>query len=492
MKVCIVDLNNFAAYPTISVGLLVAVLRRAGMEVDVFSPLSTGVRGVQREPKVPLHGLLLDRLSYRTAVSRNRLVTSIRRRVSKRRRSELIGQSGKITSLLAEHFDRGRPDAVLVSTYLMYFPLCRSIARSCKQRGTPLLIGGQYFVHPDVLREWLSIDGVSAIVGGEVEMDLPEIVRDLVDGNDLSRFPGVYTPSDSQYQPAPPLQNLDAVPFADYRDFDWNKYPTAIVPMITGRGCAWGACTFCSDVTSSAGRTFRSRSLENALAEVEHQAARHHTSQFVFTDLKLNSNTAVWRGLIAEMPRLLPDAKWIGAVHIGNTGRDHLEPEQLVEAREAGMVRLTTGLESGSQQVLESMRKGTDLSHTSRCLRAASDAGISVRVTLIVGYPGETADDVRSTARYLKQHERSIERARLNRFQIVIGTRFHDELVKPGRHFAGISHLVADRCEALIDHQYDMTQQPEYRRAMDELLGVVHRLNRKPLKSVARAFEGVM
>ena len=59
---------------------------------------------------------------------------------------------------------------------------------------------------------------------------------------------------------APPLADLDRLPFPDYSQFPWSKYPNIIVPMITGRGCGWGVCTFCSDVTSTAGRRFRSRS----------------------------------------------------------------------------------------------------------------------------------------------------------------------------------------------------------------------------------------
>jgi len=44
----VVDLNNFSRYPTLSVGALVAVLRRRGDVVDVLSPLARGVQGYPR------------------------------------------------------------------------------------------------------------------------------------------------------------------------------------------------------------------------------------------------------------------------------------------------------------------------------------------------------------------------------------------------------------------------------------------------------------
>ena len=492
MKVCIVDLNNFASYPTISVGLLVAVLRQSGIEVEVFSPLSVGVKGVKREAPVPAYGLLLDRVGYRTAVAKNRLVTSIRQQIASRGRSELVRQSGSVAKRLSEQLDASQPDAVLISTYLMYWPLCKSIAALCEARGIPVLIGGQYFVDPNVIAEWVKIEGVSGIVGGEVENELPEIVRALVAREPLDRFAGVHTRNDIGYTAAPPLEDLDGVPFADYRDFDWARYPTPIVPMITGRGCAWGACTFCSDVTSGAGRTFRSRSVDNVMAEIALQSDRHDTGRFVFTDLKLNSNPTLWNGLIANIRQVRPDAQWIGAVHIGNVDRDRQLPHQLVDASRAGMVRMTTGLESGSQRLIDSMRKGTDLAYTSKCLQAANTAGISVRVTLIVGYPGETAEDLHATADYLKQHGNCIERARLNRFQIIMGTKFHHEMRNPQRPNHGLTQVAENHREALIDHRYEMSSKRDYRRAMDQLLGVVHRINRKPIREVARAFEGVM
>ncbi len=492
MRVCIVDLNNFASYPTISVGLLVAILRKAGIDVDVFSPLSLGVQGVKREARVPAYGLLLERIGYRTAVSKSRLVSSVRQQVARRRRSGLVRQSDDVACALEHHLQQHRPDAVLISTYLMYLPLCKTIAGICQSREIPVLIGGQYFVHSHVLDEWTKIDGVSGIVGGEVEHNLPDIVRDLVEGRSLGQYAGVYTADDAAYQPAPPLQDLDSVPFADYRDFDWDKYATPIVPMITGRGCAWGACTFCSDVTSAAGRTFRSRSLDNVLAEIELQSTRHDTGHFVFTDLKLNSHRAVWEGLIANIRRFRDDVRWIGALHIGNTDRDHDLPEQLAAASQAGMVRMTTGLETGSQRLADTMHKGTDLTHTSKCLNAANDAGISTRVTLIVGYPSETADDVHATAEYLKRHEHCIERARLNRFQIIMGTKFHRELMDPRRDFSSITNLTENRPEALVNHRYQMACRRDYRRAIDQLLGVVHQINRRPLRATAKGFDGVM
>jgi anaerobic magnesium-protoporphyrin IX monomethyl ester cyclase len=147
------------------------------------------------------------------------------------------------------------------------------------------------------------------------------------------------------------------LPFPDYSDFPWSRYPNRIVPLITGRGCGWGACTFCSDVTSTVGRSFRSRSAANVLAEIAEQSKRYATRLFAFTDLKMNSNLDVWDALLERFAHCAPGAQWIGAVHVGTRQPNGLGPEELKAARAAGMVRLTTGLESGSQRVLDRMAR---------------------------------------------------------------------------------------------------------------------------------------
>jgi len=386
MRVLIVDLNNFSRYPTIAVGYLAAVLRVAGMEVKVYSPLSSGVSGVVREPPVRPWSLIDQKLRYWSAVSSNQVVKELRERFAAMNGPQLARQTIDTFRDFQRCIHADTPfDVVLVSTYLMYHDLCVEICRECSRASIPVLVGGSYFSQPEVISEWIRIPGLTALIGGEVEPYLTEIVRSAAAREPLSHYAGVFVPGASPYHPAPPLQDLDAVPFPDYTDFPWHKYPNKIIPLISGRGCGWNACTFCSDVTSTAGRTYRSRSPDNVIGEIEHQSRRHTSNLFVFTDLKLNSNLAVWSALLSRFQAASPNARWVAAVHVGADDPNGLSARELQAARGAGLVRVTTGLESGSQAVLDRMAKGTDLGTTSIFLRSASDAGISVRTTMILG-----------------------------------------------------------------------------------------------------------
>jgi radical SAM superfamily enzyme YgiQ (UPF0313 family) len=490
-RVLVVDLNNFARYPTIAIGYLTAILRRAGIEVQVYSPLSSGVTGVVREPRARPWSLIDQRLRYWSSVSTNPLVHRARSALASLGAPKLSRDSATVAIEFERRLLRDRPDAVLVSTYLMYMPLVKQLGAICKRAAVPMLVGGPYFAEPAVARDWLAIEGLVGLVGGEVEPHLTAIVEAMIAEEDLSCFPGVWAPGKTEPNPALPLLDLDSLPFPDYADFPWNRYPNKIIPLITGRGCGWGVCSFCSDVTSTAGRTFRSRSPENVLAELRHQSQVHKAQLFAFTDLKLNSSLPMWNALVENFQRIVPGAEWIAAVHVGARQPNGLSAQDLKRARAAGMTRLTTGLESGSQRVLDAMSKGTDLRVTSQFLHDATAAGISVRTTMIVGYPGEDASDVMASAKFLEDHRDVIDRVMLNRFQIMSGTRFHRNL-DAGRHRESLAQLTINHRMAQIGHIYLPTENPAYRRAVSRLLRAVHRINRRELNVDAREFEGVM
>lgn len=492
-RVLIVDLNNFARYPSIAIGYLVAILRSGGFDVELLAPLAVGLKGVPRETPPPWWGWLDLRFRYLTGVSRNRLVRRVRARYAAWHASQLARSKDAIVSDFARTLDRGF-DVVLLSSYLMYHPHCVAIAEACRQRGVPLVLGGPYFASHEVAAEWIGIPGVSVLVGGEIEPRLCELVARVAAGQRVDDLPGVWSREAGRLRlNAPPLAELDRLPFPDYSDFPWAKYPNAIVPAITGRGCGWGACTFCSDITSTAGRTWRSRSPDNVLAELEHQGRRHQAGLFVFTDLKLNSSLAMWHALGSGMQARVPGARWIGAVHVGSHGDSGLSLAELKQARAGGMVRLTTGFESGSQRLLDRMAKGVDLANTSRFLADAHAAGISVRMTMFTGFPGEEAADLEETTAFLARHEPYIERLPVYRFQIMTGTRFA-QLLAEDRHgkYSKVTDIVPNHRLAQVDHQYAPAADRTYRRSMMKLLDIVHRINRRPLREAARDFEGVM
>jgi len=111
---------------------------------------------------------------------------------------------------------------------------------------------------------------------------------------------------------------------------------------------------------------------------------------------------------------------------------------------------------------------------------------------MVLGYPGETSDDVQASADFLARHTFEIERVSLNRLNIIAGTTLQRSIKSAPHKFKGITILQEDDAQALVKHQNSVVGTLKHRRAVMHLLTEVHRINSRELSERARDFEGVM
>lgn len=470
------------------VGQLAGAIRADGHLLKVISPFAYGAVGYDRVMRPHVLGQYDAILRHATAVSRRNCVQKLRQMVVDWRAPTRKTQHAGTMAEVAAALDAGA-DILLISAYTMYRDLCVDICAVARQKGVRVLVGGPMFVQPDIARDWLSIPGLSALFIGEPDQNITDIMQAVMRGE--GDIDGLHWPGTDLIRPAAPLRDLDALAFADYSDFPWHKYPSKIVPMMTGRGCSWGVCTFCSDVLTSAGRSFRSRSLDHVLGEIAHQHGRFNTSIFNFIDLKLNSDLDVWRGLASEMPSIVPDAEWTASLHVNRSGDNGLSRAELKAAKQAGLSRVTTGLESGSGNVLNAMAKGTSTQALSQFVRYASEVGLSVRMTAIIGYPGETPEQVDLTGKFVSDHHQYLDRVIVNRLALSPLTPIWQQVKGAKRHFTNILQPKLNPESGLFDHVNTTFHDKNHRRAVYRLLRAVHRVNRKPLIGGGLTFEGV-
>jgi len=476
-----------------SIGYISAILRDDGHSVRVLSPFSVGVSSFPRVLRSKPWGIIDQWTKYWTATTPTPVIKKLRHMVKKR--VQPSSQSNqKNTIFAAQNLVDDDTDLVMISAYTMYYESCVQICGIASNKNIPVIIGGPYFNQQNISKKWLKIPGVSAIYGGEPENHLIDIVSALTSGKVPAHIPGLSFPDGISCGQAPPLENLDCLPFPDYSDFPWELYPSRIIPMMTGRGCGWGSCTFCSDVVTSSGRGFQTRSPENVIEEMRYQSNRYKTNLFTFLDLKLNSDLPVWHELAHNSQSAVPNCIWTASLHANSSASNHdgLSARELMDARAGGLVRLTTGLESGSSKILKSMGKGTSTEILSQFIRYSSEAGISVRLTVIVGFPGETGEDVKATTQFINKHYNHVDRVVLNRFAIQPGTPIHNRIVKNPDKYQQISNLKLDLNTASYDHINKVFFDKNHRRAMLGLIYAIHRVNRKPLQNASEIFEGVM
>lgn len=242
---------------------------------------------------------------------------------------------------------------------------------------------------------------VDFFVVGEGETTVVEAVRATLAGRPITDIPGVALPGDEGIARRP-AATLDAFPIPDFSDFDLQQYSTPNLPLAMSRGCTKG-CTLCNDRVLM-GR-FRKRTAESVFTEIKHHSETLGIADFMIVDLQITQ-------IIDEVVRLAEmiaqaglDIRWNANAAVS----EDLTPTALQALRRGGCTNLTLGVESGSDHVLRLMNKGTTAQAAANTLQAVKDAGITCWVNLVVGFPGETADDLAETQAWIETHRAVID-----------------------------------------------------------------------------------
>ena len=227
------------------------------------------------------------------------------------------------------------------------------------------------------------------VVVGEGELTMERLVETLGRGE---------TPP--KVLPESVVQDLNALPFPDYELVDLETYSRVVegrqaLSVLTSRGCPY-RCVFCNSVVMGRSRRLRFRSAENVAEEIFALRSRWGVDHFRFQDDTFTLNLPRLR----RLTELLRDA---GITYrcFGRLDRCTREVTDLLY--EGGCRHVAFGVESGSPRILRRMRKGQTVEDIRRGIRNAKEAGLRVRVYIIVGFPGETSETIRKTVDLMQE-----------------------------------------------------------------------------------------
>ena len=191
--------------------------------------------------------------------------------------------------------------------------------------------------------------------------------------------------------------DLESLPLIDRRltaahryGEKWKKREPFFYTMV-GRDCHWGRCSFCA--WTGLFPRYRVRSPESLLEELEH-LVRDHGAREVFDDTG-SFPTGEWLvRFCEEMIRRGLNRKILFSC---NKRFDPTDIEIYRLMKRAGFRKLKMGLESASQATLDRLNKGIQISDILDGCRMASEAGLDVHLTVMVGFPWERRQDIDRT-----------------------------------------------------------------------------------------------
>lgn len=282
-------------------------------------------------------------------------------------------------------------DIAGIYTNTVNFEYAMKCAEIAHKNGKIVIAGGPHATL--VPQELLDTGNVDYIITGEAEITIVDMLEKIDKGIVVDSI-----------TPGQPVENLDELPFPDRDLFGLDKrlnlpgifpYPTRYAGILASRGCGFN-CKFCQPLERKIfGKKLKFRSIGNIINEVLHLKERYGANFIMFQDDQLTQNREWVLDLCAEMKKIGID--W-GALARVDTINDHV----VRSMKDAGCLVLQFGFESGSQKILDFLRKRASVEQAVEAARICRENGILIFANYMLGIPTETREDVEATYELMK------------------------------------------------------------------------------------------
>jgi len=299
-----------------------------------------------------------------------------------------------------------QPQVVGFSVITPNYPVARQQIRQLRRLYPEIRIiaGG---IHTSLFPEDLIADGADAVVLGEGEALITQLVASVANGHNLDALPGVVfrdqTGAIKRTAGWSQISALDDLPIVDRSLYNLPRYTHH--SMLASRGCPHH-CAFCCNYTGTVRNDgVAIRWHEKVLDEMEHLRDRFGAQEIFFADdIFLLRKQDIHRFCQASATRRL------GLTWIGQMRADRVDTPIAIAMAEAGCQRIYFGVESGSEKILRDAKKGMTKDQIRRGSTSAVEAGLRVKTGWIYGLPGSLEEQYESIDFMLdlRPHEISI------------------------------------------------------------------------------------
>lgn len=254
-------------------------------------------------------------------------------------------------------------------------------------------------------------ENIDYLISGEGEDTLPGLL-DFLNGKSQKLMKGIWYKKDGVVIDgghADYIYNLDDYPLPAYHLIDYKSYiycaerkstdgPSDFPysRIFSSRGCPFNCC-FCQ-VNKITGKNFRPRSAEHVLSEIRWLMDEYGVRSFIFDD----DNFFVDKGRAIDIIKgMIPlKIKW----KMIAVAAYFLDDELIELMGKSGCEYICIAIESGNERVLHQIvNKPLQLNQAKAVIKKMRSEGIFVAANFVMGFPGETWDEIRETLRFAEE-----------------------------------------------------------------------------------------
>ena len=320
-----------------------------------------------------------------------------------------LGNIDKANTATKEILDKEKPELIGISATTPLINDSYLVAGIAKKSvpGSLIAIGGNHVTSlpEETLNECKDID---VVVIGEGEFTF----LDLANKRRLEEIKGIAYRHDGNIsfnENRECLENLDLLPHPARALFDTDYYmqtnPDVIrgvelkgTHVFTARGCPY-SCAFCAG-SRVFGKKVRYHSIGYVIKELDDVITKYGVEGVYFVEDMFAFDKERAISLCNRMidEGLHKKIRWVAELRADVASLDLLKL-----MKKAGCIQVEYGFESGSQRMLNLMKKGTTVEKNIRAATLTKEAGLRLLASVIVGYPGDTKEDFNKTADFLKE-----------------------------------------------------------------------------------------
>jgi radical SAM superfamily enzyme YgiQ (UPF0313 family) len=326
-----------------------------------------------------------------------------------------------------------QPKVIAIYTNLMtkvkIIELIKKVKSTPELSNTKILLGG-----PDVTYNWENYltHGADFLVIGEGEETFLDFTNQFYGQKEFAAVDGLAFKNPKgelvKNSPRTKIKEVDQLSMPNRKKIDLQQYldtwkthhGKSTLNISTQRGCPY-TCQWCS--TAVYGQSYRRRSPKLVVDEIEYLIKNYNPDALWFVDDVFTVSHKWIAAFSEEMQN-----RGISIPFECITRAERLSETILSQLKSAGCFRIWIGAESGSQRIIDLMKRQVDINKVAEMMQLTQQLGMEAGTFIMVGYPTETKEDLRLTIDYLKK-------ANPNQFTITVaypikGTGLYNQIEK--------------------------------------------------------------
>ena len=256
-------------------------------------------------------------------------------------------------------------------------------------------------LYKDVMQQFPKID---FIIRGEGEFTAPELMNSLENKKSIEKIRGISFRVKNKINHNPdkkPIKDLDSVPIPSRKLIDPKLYYSkmskrrSVDILITSRGCPY-KCTFCSKLNDNF-RSYRVRSVQNLIEEMKLIEESKVGGIEIYDEMFTLRPKRVFKIIEA-----VKKEKFNFEFRV-RTRVSHVDKKLINGLKSMGTSTVSYGIESGSQRILDNIKKETTLPIIETAVKNTDKAGINVLGFFMIGNKGDTPKTIQQTINFAKK-----------------------------------------------------------------------------------------